>query len=1324
MSANHHSYFSQVLWDELKEVEKRRLYPEERKTQAPNPSGNTEEEKERAAQEKGLEMDLVALALSGGGIRSATFALGVLQGLASFGLLRCFDYLSTVSGGGYIGGWLTAWIKREGRIEDIEQQLKPSRREQAQGRHVPPLLPLDDEPEPIHHLRAYSSYLAPRRGLFSADSWVLGAIYGRNILLNQLVLLPACASLLLAPRLVERFYDWEGQHLWDGLLLGVMFALLLLALGGIAVRTVLARRRDTMAQTTRLQKEVRCFQFVIVLPLFLFALLASWEFGWDLVQQAREPQARKAEPARSRLGMPVEKDTPPSAEDTTWWEYLQQFTPWDHKRFQAWEKENVPAVAPHLSGSVFFGAFFGTALAIIYFPFHLFALLTSAKGSRGRNIQGVVVGLLASFIAGSTGGALLYLGFAVVYNALYYLDYDVAVVTLTAPPLVLLIIMLSIILAVGLLGAVAEEDEREWWASLCGWLSMYAVAWIVIVGISLFGPLLVMKLPGWGRAVLGMSWLGTVLSTLRAGESAKTGRGTTSRPLELLALAAPPVILLGILVLVALLLDLIMGNVPDAQDIAGYFQKQLEPSVYGILSAMIGCAVFAVLLGLRIDVNLFSLHGLYADRLVRCYLGASRVKQANFLDRPIGAKPNSHGPPRRPDPVTGFDPHDDFPLPKLRIGPDDADAEQPYYGPFHLLNTAMNLLEGDELAWQERKAESFVLTPLYCGSRSTGYRMLDPAEPDVLRLGTAVTLSGAAVSPNMGYHSSPAVTALLTVFNVRLGGWVDNPRHKAPGNTGPWQGILYLLKELFGRTNNRAGYVYLSDGGHFDNLGVYELVRRRCRYVLVCDAEQDSEYTFEALSALIRKCSTDFGVRIEIDVSPIVPQGPERRSRWHCAIGRIRYDDVDSQAVPGVLIYLKASLTGDEPSDVQNYAQQHPPFPHQTTLDQFFTESQFESYRSLGFHIARDVLCDAMQGIPNDPSTNYEEQQRVVKKLFANLHSRWFPPPPGFNENFLQSVQGYFEIEEALRKDPNLAAFSRSLYPELLHEAAPDEQGAAASEEERARRRRAELHLVCQMLQVMEDAWLSLRLEGYFAYPMNRGWMNTFRRWAGSATFRRYWPGLRGEFGKDFVRFCEKELRLGHGFLRAELLRPEPTLAPWQRQGLTRLWEEFEREWPRLQGQNLERLRQLILQATDWGQDDPAVWLLTLTPPADKPSNGENDGRQTCGLLVAWGAANQAEVELMLWMRGPNRDVGLGRRAMSQVLAHMRDSPRYRNATLRTRFPKDKQPCREDRMRSAMWQAFFIYYGFHPAPDVVDSGKTYLVLQAAANAWTQAPIEG
>ena len=137
-----------------------------------------------------LETKRSALCLSGGGIRSSSFGLGVLQALARADLLEKFDYLSTVSGGGYIGGWLSAWIHHHpnGR-QGVLAELKTT-----------PDRTIEPESDPIRHLRAFSNYLTPRFGLLSADTWAIGATVLRDILLNWIVLLSWLAALLLIPR--------------------------------------------------------------------------------------------------------------------------------------------------------------------------------------------------------------------------------------------------------------------------------------------------------------------------------------------------------------------------------------------------------------------------------------------------------------------------------------------------------------------------------------------------------------------------------------------------------------------------------------------------------------------------------------------------------------------------------------------------------------------------------------------------------------------------------------------------------------------------------------------------------------------------------------------------------------------------------------------------------------------------------------------------------------------------------------------------------------------------------------------------------------------
>ena len=207
----------------------------------------------------------------------------------------------------------------------------------------------------------------------------------------------------------------------------------------------------------------------------------------------------------------------------------------------------------------------------------------------------------------------------------------------------------------------------------------------------------------------------------------------------------------------------------------------------------------------------------------------------------------------------------------------------------------------------------------------------------------------------MGYHSSPLVGFIMTLFNVRLGWWLGNPG--TPGaatwrRSGPHYAVGPLFSEAVGNTTDSYKYVNLSDGGHFDNLGLYEMVLRRCRFILAVDAGQDFNYVFEDLGNAIRKIRIDLGIPIDIKVvSPRKAEGAIPR----CAFGTIGYSAVDGTTSDGSLIYIKPTIFGDEPPDVTNYAAAHPEFPHEATTDQWFSESQLESYRLLGLHAIASI---------------------------------------------------------------------------------------------------------------------------------------------------------------------------------------------------------------------------------------------------------------------------------------------------------------------------------------------------------------------------------
>ena len=165
------------------------------------------------------------MCFSGGGIRSATFCLGVLQGLARHNLIDKFTYLSTVSGGGYIGSWLTAWIHHK-NLAVVQANLRNENLPNGEA-----------EPPEITHLRSYSNYMSPRVGLFSADFWTLVSIYFRNLLLNWTVFIPLIAAFLLIPKLFIQFLGWNHNSNY----LFIFWAITILA-GILAVSNINAMR--------------------------------------------------------------------------------------------------------------------------------------------------------------------------------------------------------------------------------------------------------------------------------------------------------------------------------------------------------------------------------------------------------------------------------------------------------------------------------------------------------------------------------------------------------------------------------------------------------------------------------------------------------------------------------------------------------------------------------------------------------------------------------------------------------------------------------------------------------------------------------------------------------------------------------------------------------------------------------------------------------------------------------------------------------------------------------------------------------------------------
>jgi hypothetical protein len=276
--------------------------------------------------------------------------------------------------------------------------------------------------------------------------------------------------------------------------------------------------------------------------------------------------------------------------------------------------------------------------------------------------------------------------------------------------------------------------------------------------------------------------------------------------------------------------------------------------------------------------------------------------------------------------------------------------------PYHLINAALNIQGSPEANQRGRNADFFFFGQRFSGSQSSSFQDTGKfeSEDNALTLGTAMAISGAAISSNMGSASIGPMAPTLALLNLRLGYWLKNPG--GVGMVG--LNLLYLLREMFSRLKPRGKWLYLTDGGHIDNTGLYVLLQRRCSHIIVIDAEADPHMTFHSFVKVQRYARIDLGVRInlrwdKIAATSLSARGPDaKHSRGpHCAVGEIIYSDGGK----GKLIYVKASLSNDENVYIRDYARRYADYPHETTGDQFFSEEQFEVYRALGFHCVHGI---------------------------------------------------------------------------------------------------------------------------------------------------------------------------------------------------------------------------------------------------------------------------------------------------------------------------------------------------------------------------------
>jgi hypothetical protein len=403
-----------------------------------------------------------------------------------------------------------------------------------------------------------------------------------------------------------------------------------------------------------------------------------------------------------------------------------------------------------------------------------------------------------------------------------------------------------------------------------------------------------------------------------------------------------------------------------------------------VFSLTVAVAFATALYFLVLDVNFTSLHRHYRKKLGEAYLIQPAGSSERTTDRRLlspSTAPAAATPQRTA--LHLFSPFNSNVFLRLSVAKDPR-------APYHLINCALNVPGSRNQAMQGRLTDFFVFSQAFCGSPLIGYhpmREWEEFDPN-LDLGAVMAISGAAAAPQMGLGTMRHMSFWLALLNIRLSYWLRRPG-KGKGRVAT-PTLHHLLAEMFGRANENGSFVNLSDGGHIENLGVYELLRRRCKFIVAVDGEQDAEMTFHALTTLQRLAYIDLGVKIDINLGDL-RLDDRGMTRSHFSFCRIAYPHGtrDGALLYGYLLYVKLSLTGNEGEFIRRFRLDDPSFPHDPTADQFFTEPQFEAYRSLGEHVGDKLFLSAIVGdeIASDSNVDVEKWFTEIGKSVLD-----FPP--------------------------------------------------------------------------------------------------------------------------------------------------------------------------------------------------------------------------------------------------------------------------------------------------------------------------------------------
>ena len=937
-----------------------------------------------------LPSETVGLALSGGGIRSATFSLGIIRALGRSGLIPSVDYLSTVSGGSYIGAFLgSRYVPQKLRGDLVEDDV-----EQFIGGAGDPLEGAIGD-KAFEHLRQSGRHLLPgstgdgfRIAIILSRNWIaIQTVLGCTLLAAYFFLKPFQAFWLLCPgwKVVEAGWAAQGLPPWlwpTSWLMGYPIKHWLIASPLLPVSAFLflcvvaanwayfhARGNPRMAKS-RIRRLFGPSLWIVVVAVLVgihLTFQVTWICSWLAGLGSSIPGA-------PGLGVVLGAVALASLVVYIAAEFLDWRDTHDNPhRPKSWIRQHL-----------------GPSLLIIFVAASVTVLVTVHLQSRATSMHVPLPGLDSSMKdAGRLGIVLIALAglFLLFYVAAHVWDCCAHGGAGDQPVAEM---------------PLAQEDRVR--ARITGWaafLLKFAVL-ILVLGIldtlaqtiyTRAGELWVPASLGAVAAVAAPAFrqLLTSLPKLATGKSKVAALARRSgRTLALVA----GLLLFSIIALfwavVAHYLAWRGGPIASVETWVDQDKVHLPDYVdAAIVLAIVAIAFLAVAVAIALSfafLNLSTYSHFYSTRLRRAYLGASNTDRYK----------------------KGFDTH----VVDADEANDDIGIDR-YYdprvrGPVHLIQITINdtASGSSNTVQRDRRGKPLTISPAgflfpQASPREeiVGLAFPDRKDaaavkrgPDLLPLSGWVGLSGAAASTGMGQYGSLGLSLLTGLSNLRLGQWWDPGAaalrlSKAEKKENRLRNLVQLrfVDELLGKFPGTDGRRwYLTDGGHFENTGVYELVRRRVAFIIMCDNGADAEYQFADLVTLTRRIKIDFDAELsflnesELDLllgprtkvreafgnleALAVESKGDPRLGPYAALGRIKFERDPAGGVyqrrESTLLLIKPRICGTEATDLAAYAKANPPFPQQSTLDQFYDEAQWESYYRLGLLIGEKVFAD------------------------------------------------------------------------------------------------------------------------------------------------------------------------------------------------------------------------------------------------------------------------------------------------------------------------------------------------------------------------------